>query len=56
MSKTIGASINAAAFSSPTRVRRTLLGFGVVLAALIGCLISYGLWYGRDAALLAAGK
>ncbi|HEX6092074.1 MAG TPA: response regulator [Dongiaceae bacterium] len=56
MSKTIGASINAAAFSSPTRVRRTLLGFGLLLAALIGCLISYGLWYGRDGALLAAGK
>jgi len=54
--KTIGTSINAAAFSSPTRVRRTLLGFGVVLAALIGCLFSYGLWYGRDGALLAAGK
>jgi PAS domain S-box-containing protein len=56
LSKTIGASINAAAFSSPTRVRRTLLGFGILLAALIGILFSYGLWYGRDGALLAAGK
>jgi PAS domain S-box-containing protein len=56
LSKTIGASINAAAFSSPTRVRRTLLGFGLLLAVLIGGLISYGLWYGRDGALVAAGK
>jgi PAS domain S-box-containing protein len=56
VSRTIGASISAAAFSSPTRVRRTLIGFGVALAALIGALILFGVWFDRSDALQAASK